>query len=168
MILNLFLFIFSNQLVNCHDTPQIISDEVNFRRVCYYANWAPYRKIDPILYPDNIDPNICTHIHYAFAKINPDTLELLSTEEHDMNWTEKSHIPLYIRLYGLKRRNPQLKTLLAVGGWSAKSVGFNEATRNYTKRLKFINQTIKILREWNFDGIDLGKHINKQKNSWNF
>ena len=33
-----------------------------------------------------------------------------------MNWTEMSHMPLYIRLYGLKRRNSKLKTLLAVGG----------------------------------------------------
>lgn len=24
------------------------------RRVCYITNWAPYRKISPILYPDDI------------------------------------------------------------------------------------------------------------------
>ena len=72
-----------------------------------------------------------------------------------MNWTEKSNMPLYIRLYSLKRKNPALKILLAVGGWSAKSTGFNLATRNAQNRSKFINQTISFLRVWNFDGIDL-------------
>jgi GH18 family chitinase len=126
------------------------------RRVCYFANWAPYRELNPPLYPDDIDPSLCTHIHYAFAKIDPATLALLPTEEHDMNWTERTNMPLYIRLYGLKRRNMALKILLAVGGWSAKSDGFNLATRNAQNRSKFINQTMKLLREWNFDGVDLG------------
>jgi hypothetical protein len=86
------------------------------RRICYFANWAPYREVSPPLYPDNIDPSLCTHIHYAFAKIDPATLALVPTEDHDMNWTEKSNMPLYIRLYGLRRRNMALKILLAVGG----------------------------------------------------
>jgi chitinase len=72
--------------------------------------------LDPPLYPDNIDPSLCTHIHYAFAKVDPTTLSLVPTEEHDMNWTERTNMPLYIRLYGLKRRNLALKILLAVGG----------------------------------------------------
>lgn len=126
------------------------------RRVCYFANWAPYRELSPPLYPDDIDPTLCTHIHYAFAKIDVQTLALLPTEEHDMNWTERTNMPLYIRLYGLKRRNMALKILLAVGGWSAKSDGFNLASRNHHNRSRFINQTIKVLREWNFDGVDLG------------
>ena len=131
------------------------SSESLQRRVCYFANWAPYRDLSPPLYPDHIDPTLCTHIHYAFAKIDPATLSLVPTEEHDMNWTEKANMPLYIRLYGLKRRNMALKILLAVGGWSAKSMGFNLATRNQVNRAKFINQTIMLLREWNFDGVDL-------------
>lgn len=105
---------------SAHSTPTTTSQiPVNnglHRRVCYFANWAPYRNLNPPLYPDNIDPSLCTHIHYAFAKIDPATLSLVPTEEHDMNWTEKSNMPLYIRLYGLKRRNMALKILLAVGG----------------------------------------------------
>jgi hypothetical protein len=97
-------------------TSTVSSNKIMQRRVCYYANWAPYRDLTPALYPDNIDPALCTHIHYAFAKVDPKTLALMPTEEHDMNWTEKSNMPLYIRLYGLKRRNSALKILLAVGG----------------------------------------------------
>ena len=86
------------------------------RKVCYLSNWALYRDLNPPLYPDQIDPTLCTHIHYAFAKIDPATLLLVPTEEHDISWTEKNNMPLYIRVYGLKRRNMDIKILLAVGG----------------------------------------------------
>ncbi len=125
------------------------------RRVCYFANWAPYRGVKPPLYPDEIDPTLCTHIHYAFAKIDLATLSPVATEDHDMNWTYIGKMPLYIRLYSLKRRNTKLKILLAVGGWSMRSEGFNLATGTYENRTKFINQTLEFLREWNFDGVDL-------------
>lgn len=126
------------------------------RRICYYANWAPYRELDPPLYPDKIDPALCTHIHFAFAKIDSKNFSILPTEEHDINWTQRSNMPLYIRLYGLKRRNANLKIMLAIGGWSARSDGFNYATKTAENRSKFINETINYLREWNFDGVDLG------------
>jgi GH18 family chitinase len=106
----------SSNRLNDLNTEKEIKDQVLQRRVCYFANWAPYRSLKPALYPDNIDPELCTHIHYAFAKIDPITLSLLPTEEHDMNWTDNTNMPLYIRLYSLKRRNLSLKILLAVGG----------------------------------------------------
>lgn len=43
----------------------------------------------PTLYPDHIDPLLCTHIHYAFADINPLTLAITPTEEHDIHWTDR-------------------------------------------------------------------------------
>lgn len=147
---------FALMSVDCGPQTRTNSSSSNDKmRVCYFANWSTYRGVEPSLYPDDIDPTLCTHIHYAFAKINPKTLELMATEEHDMNWTEVSRMPLYIRLYGLKRRNPALKILLAVGGWSMGSYGFNIATRTVLNRTQFINQSISFLREWNFDGIDL-------------
>ena len=107
--------------LNTFDTPKSAHSTLAYpsslqRRVCYFANWAPYRNIEPPFYPDQIEPDLCTHIHYAFAKIDPESLTVVSTEEHDMDWTEQSKMPLYIRLYSLKRRNPALKILLAVGG----------------------------------------------------
>ncbi|CAF0941007.1 unnamed protein product [Didymodactylos carnosus] len=125
------------------------------RVVCYYANWSLYREAMPILYPDQIDPTLCTHIHYAFADIDPLTLNIIPTELHDVQWTDRHSMPLYLRMYGLKRRNPSLKIILAVGGWTARSKGFNAVLRSDTSRAKFINQTIQYINEWNFDGLDL-------------
>ncbi len=61
----------------------------DLRVVCYYTNWSLYREAMPTLYPDHIDPLLCTHIHYAFADINPLTLAITPTEEHDIHWTDR-------------------------------------------------------------------------------
>ena len=59
------------------------------RIVCYYANWSLYRYRDvPILRPDDIDASLCTHIHVAFAVINPSTLKIEPSEKHDTLHTD--------------------------------------------------------------------------------
>ena len=40
------------------------------RVVCYYTNWAQYRGEGAKFYPENIDPHLCTHIIYSFAKLD--------------------------------------------------------------------------------------------------
>ena len=40
-------------------------------RVCYYTNWSQYR-IGAEFFPENIDPHLCTHAIYSFARIGPD------------------------------------------------------------------------------------------------
>ena len=63
---------------------------LDMRIVCYYANWSLYRlPHTPILYPDYIDPSLCTHIHIAFALINPTTLKIEPSEKHDTNFSDK-------------------------------------------------------------------------------
>lgn len=52
----------------------------------------------------------CTHLVYSFAKINRNTDTLAMYEWNDGK--------LYPRFNALKQKNPNLKTLLAVGGWN--------------------------------------------------
>ena len=66
-----------------------IVDNADSRVVCYYTNWSLYREAMPTLYPDHINPLLCTHIHYAFADIDPLTLAITATEEHDIHWTDR-------------------------------------------------------------------------------
>lgn len=42
--------------------------------VCYYTNWAQYRTAPAKFFPENVDPSLCTHIIFAFAKLNGNRL----------------------------------------------------------------------------------------------
>lgn len=48
----------------------------------YYSNWSQFRLKGAEFYPEDIDPELCTHVIYAFSKI--ENLTLASTEESDM------------------------------------------------------------------------------------
>jgi len=41
----------------------------NYVRVCYYTNWAQYRPKPMKFFPEDVDPFLCTHIIYSFAKL---------------------------------------------------------------------------------------------------
>ena len=81
----------------------------NYVRVCYHTNWSQYRPGIGKFNPENIDPDLCTHLVYAFAKI--DRRNKLAMYE----WNDDK---LYPRFNALKKKNAGLRTLLAVGGWN--------------------------------------------------
>ena len=63
--------------------------------------------------PKNVDPFLCTHIIYAFAKL--DTTGIVEPYE----WNDLStpwSTGMYALIVNLKKQNPSLKILLAVGG----------------------------------------------------
>lgn len=76
--------------------------------ICYYTNWAQYRYGDGVKFlPEDIDPNLCTHILYAFAKINLQTHKVENYE-----WNDDSMIQ---RVLALKTKNPELKVVISIG-----------------------------------------------------
>ena len=79
--------------------------------VCYYTNWSQYRsKIGKFL-PEHIDPHVCTHIIYAFGWLKKGRLS--SFESNDESKGGK--VGFYEQITGLKKKNPNLKVLLALG-----------------------------------------------------
>lgn len=85
----------------------------SYKIVCYYTNWAQYRPKPGAFFPENVDPKLCTHIIFAFAKLS-DAYELQSFEWNDES-TEWSK-GMYERIVQLKQLNKDLKVLIAVGG----------------------------------------------------
>ncbi|ESO96695.1 hypothetical protein LOTGIDRAFT_143732 [Lottia gigantea] len=115
---------------------------------CYFNSESQYRNGIGTFVPEDIDASLCTHIVYAFANVSG--LELTNT-----NWNDQIPGGLYERTVALKRINPDLKILLAVGGWEIGSDPFRELASTWQTRNQFAKNVIKYLRKYGFDGLDM-------------
>ena len=58
--------------------------EEGYKVVCYFTNWAWYRPEAGKYQPRDIDSDLCTHIVYGFAVLDPETL---TVKAHD-TWAD--------------------------------------------------------------------------------
>ena len=57
-----------------------------FRRVCYYTNWAQYRPTPAKYFPENIPLHLCTHLIYAFATMDGNKLKAYEWNDDSTSW----------------------------------------------------------------------------------
>ncbi|XP_013793538.2 chitotriosidase-1-like, partial [Limulus polyphemus] len=119
--------------------------------VCYYTNWSQYRQSIGKYYPEDIDPFMCNYIIFAFGWMKKNQLSAHDTSDESKDGKKG----LYERVIELKKKNRDLKILLAVGGWSFGTKRFKDMTSNSYNRRLFIFSAVEFLRERNFDGLDL-------------
>ncbi|KAG7158020.1 Endochitinase-like 3, partial [Homarus americanus] len=97
--------------------------------VCYMASWAVNRKGPGMFDVEDVDP--------ASAL----TLFMLLTA---------STLLGRFKFTALKKQNPELKTLLAVGGWGDGSEKYSKMAADPAMRKKFIDSTMALLKEHDF------------------
>jgi chitinase len=155
-----------------------------FRTVGYYENWAQYRQAGGKFFPNQINPGLFTHINFAFGlfgfvswSVDPTptrTGPQRYTGDYSVQpveWNDQT--VLYPQLNALKQQNPNLKTLLSIGGWSMNSADdvptagnphpygpytyqlFSKMAADPNGRKQFINSAIAYAHKYEFDGIDI-------------
>ena len=108
----------------------------------YYPYYARSSGFTPL----NIAASKLTHLNYAFADISSDNKIIMANPSIDLK--------NFADLRQLKKSNPQLKTLISVGGWDY-SKNFSNAAATAASRETFAQSCVEFIVAHGFDGIDL-------------
>ncbi|XP_052067923.1 chitotriosidase-1-like isoform X5 [Mytilus californianus] len=122
-----------------------------YKRVCYYTNWAQHRPYPFQYKPDNIEPFLCTHIIYSFGKVSGLTIKPTEKNDESTPWSKG----MFERTMAAKTTNPDLKILIAIGGSKQGSRPFTALVINTNDIYTFARNSIDFLRKHKFDGLDL-------------
>ncbi|MPC36078.1 Acidic mammalian chitinase [Portunus trituberculatus] len=121
--------------------------------VCYYGSWAVYRPGDGMFDVEDIDPNLCTHLIFGFAGLGSNNkIKVLDP------WNELCDdygLCAFDRFTALKKKNTNLVTILAVGGWNEGSTKYSHMASSAASRKTFVDSAIKLLKDHDFDGLDM-------------
>lgn len=94
---------------------------------------------------EEIDAEKLTHINYAFVNVQ-DSMAVLTNLATDSTNFRKLNL--------LKKKNPDLKIVISIGGWSW-SENFSDAVLTESSRIKFAKSSVDIIRQYDLDGVDI-------------
>ncbi|XP_029580225.1 acidic mammalian chitinase [Salmo trutta] len=117
-----------------------------YRLVCYVNSRTLHHPDMPTFSLDMADPFLCTHIIMAYMDLDQDY--------HITPFTQEDKT-LCNSLNMLKEGNPDLKTLLAVGGRNSTDTRLLKMSSDNTRRKTFVQSVLKHLRQEGFDGLDV-------------
>lgn len=101
--------------------------------LAYLADWANWDG-------DKMDVTKLTHINYAFALVKDG--RVVGDHLKKTHWFKE-----------FKKKNPDLKIVISIGGWGAD--GFSDAALTDESRSLFAETAIELMQEHDFDGLDL-------------
>lgn len=111
----------------------------SYHVIGYVAGWKD-------ISPKAIPAEKLTHINYAFANVADGIVT-------NMEGREERDSTNFLKLQELKKRNPELKLLVSIGGWTH-SKGFSDAVLTPESRKKLTASGIDFLLKYNLDGLD--------------
>ncbi|XP_022257445.1 probable chitinase 2 [Limulus polyphemus] len=128
-----------------------LQDE-SIKIVCYYNSWSHYRSGNGRFLVEQIDPTLCTHLIYTFARVEDDGFTISSFDQY---LEEDYGLRNFKRFNDLKNKSESLKTLIAVGGYADGSLKFSNMVAWKWRRNKFVKNIVQFVLKYGFDGVDL-------------
>jgi chitinase len=127
------------------------------RIVGYFPEWSVYQRNYHVR---DIPAARLTHINYAFAKIVNgecalhDPYAAIDKAYPGDKWDAGALRGNFKQLQLLKQKNPHLKTLISVGGWTL-SGPFSDVALTTATRAKFARSCVAFMLKYGFDGVDI-------------
>jgi chitinase len=136
-----FIFILILTLFSCESRKKEVdpSEVKEYKVIGYIAGW---KGVDT----KKIEADKLTHINYAFANV----IDGIVIEGEGRAAQDKDNLA---KLRSLKSKNPDLKILISIGGWTW-SKGFSDAVLTEESRKKFTDSAIDFLKRHQLDGLD--------------
>ncbi|KAI1171966.1 chitotriosidase-1 [Nemania sp. FL0916] len=129
---------------------------LNNRIIGYYEAWSARRECRG--FPPSAIPTAgLTHVNFAFAYIDPDSLEV-TTMDSD---TPAGLFAQTTDIKNLKSLNSELEVFVSIGGWTfsdnetATQSVFPSIAADAGKRQKFADNLVGFMTRYGFDGVDL-------------
>lgn len=122
--------------------------------ICFFSSWADYRTGDGEFDPGDIDPFLCTHLLYAFAGVDNETYKIISLDPYN-DLPDNYGKGTYLQFTNLDQQNPDLKTILAVGGANEGGAKFSAMAATADNRQTFVDSALGFMHEYGFDGIEI-------------
>ncbi|HEY1176325.1 MAG TPA: glycosyl hydrolase family 18 protein [Phytomonospora sp.] len=151
------------------------------RVIGYFASWRNGSNNQPTYLVPNIPWGKVTHLNYAFAHIDAANMISVGTDgptnphtgmtwpgvpgaEMDPTLPYKGHFNLLTKY---KKANPNVKTLISVGGWAesggyfddsgtrVNNGGFYTLADDQAKINTFADSVVSFIRKYGFDGVDI-------------
>ncbi len=101
----------------------------------------------------SVDAERLTHLNYAFANV---------TAEGDVVLERPDDAARLAALVGLRARNPELRVLISVGGWTWSNY-FSDAALTPESRERFARSAVDLMVRHRLDGLDLDWEYPGQK-----
>ncbi|OMP85134.1 Killer toxin subunits alpha/beta, partial [Diplodia seriata] len=123
---------------------------VQERVIGYYEAWAHDRSCNGMDFED-IPVDALTHLYFSFGYISP---------ELDVVPMDDLSVDLFSRMTDLKKKNSDLKMVIALGGWTFNDNGtvtqpvFSNMVSTAANRKLIIDNLLAFLRQFAFDGVD--------------
>lgn len=146
------------------------------RVIGYFTGWRHGKNGQPAYLAQNIPWSKITHINYAFAHVGPDNKLSVGGDTPD-NPAIGMDLPgldpalpykgHFNALNTLKKANPNVKTLISVGGWAetggyfddagnrVASGGFYTMTDSQAAIDTFADSAVTFIRKYGFNGVDV-------------
>ncbi|XP_050295131.1 acidic mammalian chitinase-like [Anthonomus grandis grandis] len=130
--------------------------------ICYHGTWSYYRTGNGKFTFSDVPANLCTHYIYTFVGLNSTSLEVISLD----TWLDID-LGGFTSAINLKQTNPDLKVILAVGGWNEGSAKYSTMASTATGRATFIASALNLVQTYGFDGFDLDWEYPARRDSTN-